>query len=126
MVNVYLHGEDDPEVNDYEQYDNGIKIIGSYLCEPQMIDNDNYEILVDSGYYTKKEVEPEATPTSTPTPAPEPSQTPEATVTPTVTETPDETPSVTPIVEPTETPSPTPEATVTTTPKPTTGLKKAG
>ena len=126
MVNVYLHGEDDPEVNDYEQYDNGIKIIGSYLCEPQMIDNDNYEILVDSGYYTKKEVEPEATPTSTPTPAPEPSQTPEATVTPTVTETPDETPSVTPIVEPTETPSPTPEATVTITPKPTTGLKKAG
>ena len=26
MVNIYLHGEDDPEVNDYEQYDNGIKI----------------------------------------------------------------------------------------------------
>ena len=25
---VYLHGEDDPEVNDYEQYDNGTKIIG--------------------------------------------------------------------------------------------------
>ena len=126
MVNVYLHGEDDPEVNDYEQYDNGTKIIGSYLCEPQMIDNDNYEILIDSGYYTKKEVEPEATSTSTPTPAPEPSQTPEATVTPTVTETPDETPSVTPTTEPTETPSPTPEATGTTTPKPTTGLKKAG
>ena len=112
MVNVYLHGEDDPEVNDYEQYDNGTKIIGSYLCEPQMIDNDNYEILIDSGYYTKKEVEPEATPTSTPTP--------------TVTEKPNENPSVAPTTEPTETPSPTPEATVTTTPKPTTGLKKAG
>ncbi len=43
MVNVYLHGEDDPEVNDYEQYDNGTKIIASYLCEPQLIDIDNYE-----------------------------------------------------------------------------------
>lgn len=31
MVNIYLHGEDDPEVNDYEQYDNGIKIIASYF-----------------------------------------------------------------------------------------------
>lgn len=57
MVNVYLHGEDDPEVNDYEQYDNGVKIIGTYLCEPQMIDRDNYEILIDNGYYTEKEVE---------------------------------------------------------------------
>ena len=46
MVNIYLHGEDDPEVNDYEQYDNGIKIIASYLCEPQLIDGENYEILI--------------------------------------------------------------------------------
>ncbi len=65
MVNVYLHGEDDPEVNDYEQYDNGIKIIASYLCEPQLIDGDNYEILIDNGYYTENEVKPEATPTPT-------------------------------------------------------------
>ena len=65
MVNIYLHGEDDPEVNDYEQYDNGIKIIASYLCEPQLIDGENYEILIDNGYYTEDEVKPLATPTPT-------------------------------------------------------------
>ena len=121
MVNVYLHGEDDPEVNDYEQYDNGVKIIGSYLCEPQMIDNDNYEILIDSGYYTEKEVEPEATPTSTPEPTQEVSPTPEAAVAPTDQPESTETPTATQ----TETPAATPEATATVTPKPTTGLKKA-
>ena len=51
MVHVYLTGEEDPEVNDYEQYDNGVKIIGTYLCEPQVIDGDNYELLIDNGYY---------------------------------------------------------------------------
>ena len=76
MVNVYLHGDDDPEVNDYEQYDNGVKIIATYLCEPQLIDQDNYEILIDNGYYTAREVRPEATPTPmpeeiSPTPMPE-------------------------------------------------------
>ena len=51
MVNVYLHGEDDPEVN------------ASYLCEPQLINIDNYEILIDNGYYTEDEVKPEETST---------------------------------------------------------------
>lgn len=60
MVHIYLHGEDDPEVNDYEQYDNGLKIIGSYLCSPQLIDQDNYEILIDNGYYREDEVRPSA------------------------------------------------------------------
>ena len=32
MVDTYLKG-DKPEVNDYEQYDNGKKIIGTYTCE---------------------------------------------------------------------------------------------
>lgn len=115
MVNVYLHGEDDPEVNDYEQYDNGVKIIGTYLCDPQMIDRDNYEILIDNGYYTEKEVEPD--PTETPTPE---SVTPtEAALTPT------EKP-VTPTSEavtPTETPEPT-EAPEEISPTPTEKAKK--
>lgn len=78
MVHIYLTGEEDPEVNDYEQYDNGVKIIGTYLCEPQIIDGDNYELLIDNGYYEEDEVRPEATPTPTPmptstsTPSPEP------------------------------------------------------
>lgn len=86
MVHVYLTGEEDPEVNDYEQYDNGVKIIGSYLCEPQVIDRDNYELLIDNGFYQEEEVRPEATPTPTPevTPTAEPTATvtPEPTVTP--------------------------------------------
>ena len=101
MVNVYLHGEDDPEVNDYEQYDNGVKIIGSYLCEPQLIDRENYEILIDNGYYTEDEVRPLATPTPTEEP---------------VTPTPTETISPTPTEE--AQPSPT-EAAETVTPEPT-------
>ena len=132
MVNVYLHGEDDPEVNDYEQYDNGIKIIATYLCEPQLIDNDNYELLIDNGYYTEKEVEPEATPTPaevSPTPTEEPAE-----VSPTPTEepaevspTPTEEPakiSATPTEKPAEV-SPSPTEKVTPTAKPTTGLKKS-
>lgn len=84
MVNVLLHGEEDPEVNDYEQYDNGIKIIGTYLCEPQLIDADNYEILIDNGFYAEAEVRPDptATPVPTETPTPEPTQEAEISVTP--------------------------------------------
>ena len=78
MVYEYLDGEEDPEVNDYEQYDNGVKIIGSYLCEPQVINGDNFELLIDNGYYEDEEVRPEATPTPTPeaTPTPSPEATP--------------------------------------------------
>lgn len=130
MVNVYLHGEDDPEVNDYEQYDNGVKIIGSYLCEPQMIDRDNYEILIDNGYYSEKEVEPD--PTETPTPEPvTPTETPELTVTPTeapeeVSPTPTEAEEPTPTekAEPTKKPTSTPKPTATEKPVPTEKAKK--
>lgn len=83
MVHQCLNGEEDPEVNDYEQYDNGVKIIGTYLCEPQIIDGDNYEILIDNGYYDEEEIRPEATPTPTleptSTPVPDPTVTPEPT-----------------------------------------------
>ena len=130
MVNVYLHGEDDPEVNDYEQYDNGVKIIGTYLCESQMIDRDNYEILIDNGYYSEKEVEPD--PTETPTPEPvTPTEAAEPTVTPTeapkeVSPTPAETETPTPTekAEPTKKPTSTPKPTATETPTPTEKAKK--
>lgn len=70
LVDAYLKG-DSPEVNDYEQYDNGKKIIGTYACEPHLIDRDNYELLIDNGYYEAEEVQPEALPTNTPVPAEE-------------------------------------------------------
>ncbi len=130
MVNVYLHGEDDPEVNDYEQYDNGTKIIASYLCEPQMIDRENYEILIDNGYYTEDEVKPVATPTPTeapvtPTPVetvtPTPDKKAEPTPTPAPTETvePTATPALTEKAETTETATPTPTEKAKTTPSAT-------
>ena len=52
MVDAILSGEEVP-VNDTETYDNGVKVVPSYLCEPVFADVNNYqELLIDSGYYT--------------------------------------------------------------------------
>ena len=52
MVGQILKGET-VDVNDTETYDNGKKVVPSYLCEPVFADASNYEkILIDSGYYT--------------------------------------------------------------------------
>ncbi|GAA3749702.1 multiple monosaccharide ABC transporter substrate-binding protein [Salinactinospora qingdaonensis] len=56
MVDAVLN-EEEPEVNDTESYDNGVKVVPSYLLEPVSVDQENYEeILIDSGYYTKDEL----------------------------------------------------------------------
>jgi len=40
-------------VNDTKSYDNGVKVVPSYLCEPVFADANNYKaLLIDSGYYT--------------------------------------------------------------------------
>ena len=78
MVDTYLKGEDEVEVTDYEQYDNGVKIIATYTSDIQLINSDNYQMLVDDGYYTEEEITPEVTPTAIPTSTPEA----ESTVTP--------------------------------------------
>lgn len=57
MVDTYLKG-DTPEVNNYEEYDNGVKIISTYMCDVQLIDDGNYESLIDNGYYREEEIEP--------------------------------------------------------------------
>lgn len=45
------------EVNDTETYDNGVKIVPSYLLEPQSVDKDNVEsLLVESEFYSKEEL----------------------------------------------------------------------
>ena len=52
MVDAILSGGE-PEINDTETYDNGVKVVPSYLLEPVSVDVTNYEeILVGSGYYT--------------------------------------------------------------------------
>ncbi|RWR31248.1 sugar ABC transporter substrate-binding protein [Sinirhodobacter populi] len=51
MVDAMFKGEE-PAVNDTETYDNGVKVVPSYLLEPVEVDKSNYEkILVESGYY---------------------------------------------------------------------------
>ncbi|MDO4607316.1 MAG: ABC transporter substrate-binding protein, partial [Bowdeniella nasicola] len=51
MVDQIVKGEE-VEVNDTETYDNGKKVVPSFLIEPQVITKDNVkEKLVDSGYY---------------------------------------------------------------------------
>ncbi len=52
----YLRREE-VEVNDTETYENGVKVVPSYLCTPISVDVNNYkEVLVDSGYVTESEL----------------------------------------------------------------------
>lgn len=56
MVDAILNGEE-PEVNDTTTYDNGVKVVPSYLLESQIIVKENVEsVLVDGGYYTAEEL----------------------------------------------------------------------
>ncbi|KQQ93449.1 sugar ABC transporter substrate-binding protein [Leifsonia sp. Leaf325] len=56
MATALLNGEE-PEVNNTEDYDNGKKVVPSYLLESQIVVKDNInEILVDSGYWTEEEI----------------------------------------------------------------------
>ncbi|WP_250445411.1 multiple monosaccharide ABC transporter substrate-binding protein [Actinotalea sp. C106] len=49
---------DEPEANDTESYDNGVKIVPSYLLESDIVYESNIqELLVDSGYWTEEQVE---------------------------------------------------------------------
>ncbi|MBA1345728.1 substrate-binding domain-containing protein [Rhizobium leguminosarum] len=53
MVDAVMSGKE-PEVNDTKTYDNGVKIVPSYLLKPVAVDKTNYkQILVDGGYYTE-------------------------------------------------------------------------
>lgn len=56
MAEAVLQGKE-AEVNDTETYDNGVKVVPSYLLEPVSVDATNYkETLVDSGYYTEDQL----------------------------------------------------------------------
>lgn len=57
MVDAILQGKEVP-VNDTKTYDNGVKIVPSFLCTPVFADKNNYkEILIDSGYYTEADLQ---------------------------------------------------------------------
>ncbi|NJI59734.1 sugar ABC transporter substrate-binding protein [Microbacterium oxydans] len=52
-----LEGEE-PEANDTETYDNGVKVVPSYLLQSDIVYKDNITpLLVDSGYWTQAEVD---------------------------------------------------------------------
>jgi putative multiple sugar transport system substrate-binding protein len=56
MVDALLAGKEVP-VNDTKTYDNGVKVVPSYLLKPVSVGRDNWkEILVGSGYYTEDQI----------------------------------------------------------------------
>jgi len=56
MVDALLEGGE-PEINDTKTYDNGVKVVPSYLLEPVSVDAGNWEdVLIGSGYYTADQV----------------------------------------------------------------------
>ena len=57
MVDAVLKGSE-PQINDTKTYDNGVKVVPSYLLEPLPVDASNWEaILIGSGYYTKDQIQ---------------------------------------------------------------------
>ena len=56
MAVALLNGES-PDVNNTTDYDNGVKVVPSYLLESAIVVKDNItEVLVDSGYWTEDEI----------------------------------------------------------------------
>jgi len=56
MVNAVLGGSE-PEINDTTTYDNGVKVIPSYLLEPVAVDASKWEeVLIGSGYYSMDQI----------------------------------------------------------------------
>ncbi|SDZ50941.1 monosaccharide ABC transporter substrate-binding protein, CUT2 family [Herbiconiux ginsengi] len=56
MATALLQGNE-PETNNTTDYDNGVKVVPSYLLESQIVVKDNIEdVLVKSGYWTEDEI----------------------------------------------------------------------
>src|SRR5260370_13024274 len=56
MVDAALSGKT-VTVNDTKTYNNGVKVMPSYLLKPVVVDKTNWEkVLVDSGYYKKAQI----------------------------------------------------------------------
>ncbi|MXN64220.1 substrate-binding domain-containing protein [Stappia sp. GBMRC 2046] len=57
MVDALLGGSE-PEINDTETYDNGVKVVPSYLLKPVPVTEANWEdVLLESGYYTRDQIQ---------------------------------------------------------------------
>jgi putative multiple sugar transport system substrate-binding protein len=57
MVDTVLQGKE-PEINDTKTYDNGVKVVPSYLLTPYSVGKDDIKKqLVDSAYYTQDQID---------------------------------------------------------------------
>jgi len=57
MVDAALSGKQ-VTVNDTKTYNNGVKVVPSYLLKPVVVDKNNWEkLLIDSGYYKRAQFE---------------------------------------------------------------------
>src|SRR6266480_4564921 len=55
MVDASLSGKE-VAVNDTKTYNNGVKVVPSYLLKPVVVDKSNWEkVLIDSGYYKRSQ-----------------------------------------------------------------------
>ncbi len=56
MVDAILQGKEAP-TNDTKTYNNEVKVVPSFLCDPVYADKDSYKkILIDSGYYKEADL----------------------------------------------------------------------
>ncbi|MFA7413427.1 MAG: multiple monosaccharide ABC transporter substrate-binding protein [Rhizobium sp.] len=57
MVEAVMEGKE-PEVNDTKTYNNGVKVVPSYLLKPVAVDKANIkDVMVSSGYYTADQID---------------------------------------------------------------------
>ena len=57
MIDSIMKGGE-PEVNDTETYNNNVKVVPSFLCDPVFCTIENYkELLIESGYYTEAQLQ---------------------------------------------------------------------
>ncbi len=56
MTDAIMGGKE-PEINDTKTYDNGVKVVPSYLLKPVSVDKTNVkDVLVGAGYYTEDQI----------------------------------------------------------------------
>jgi len=56
MVEALLN-DGEPEINNTETYNNGVKVVPAYLLEPVPVTADDIQsVLIDSGYYTEDQI----------------------------------------------------------------------
>ena len=56
MIDQIVSGQQ-VDINDTTTYDNGVKVVPTYLLTPQTVTKDTVKkVLVDSGYYTASDI----------------------------------------------------------------------